>query len=565
MFNEDGSLTLVYNGEIYNFEETRQLLLAKGHVFRTRSDTEVILHAYEEWGTQCLERFNGMFAFALWDARRQSLWVVRDRLGIKPLYYWTDGGKFACASEIKPLLRLGVVPAELNERVLDAYFSLGYVPGPETMYRGIRKLAAGHHLMVTGSGVKETQYWDFNLIPQQELSDAEAVARLQPLLHDCVQRCLVSDVPLGAFLSGGLDSSATVAMMAECGVEPINTFTVGYDGNAEESEERFAQLVAARYRTRHQVFTLEAADFFESLRILVQHAEEPIVEPAGVALFRLAQLARTEATVLLSGEGSDEVFGGYSLYRVRQRIQSLHRVLPPGLWRMLRPCGRLLPQFKHRKQLDWLAEPLERGFQGTSAHLTTSLRQGLYTPDFLATRGDYLEDTFTRLYDRLPREADALQRMLYVDTKTWLVDNLLLKADKMTMAASVELRVPFLDHRLVEFATTLPAHLKIRDSQGKWVLKESLAGRLPDAIIHRRKLGFPVPVKRWLGGGLVHLVHKRLGHGPISSWFEEAKVRTLIRRHAEGTEDHSRLLITFLVMSIFAEELSNAPKTAESP
>jgi asparagine synthase (glutamine-hydrolysing) len=554
MFNEDRSLALVYNGEIYNFDEAREALRARGHQFETRSDTEVILHGYEEWGADCLARFNGMFAFTLWDAHRRTLWVVRDRLGVKPLYYWTDGRQFACASEIKALLQLGVVRACLNERVLDAYFSLGYVPGPETMFQGIRKLAPGHHLRVSEKGVEEDVYWDFAGVPSVPMNEREAAARLHELLRDCVRKCLVSDVPLGVFLSGGLDSSATVALMHECGVAPINTFTVGYNGRHSESEERFARTVARQFRTRHHVFTLEAEDFFHSLDTLLRQAEEPIVEPAAIALWRLSKLAREEVTVLLSGEGSDEILGGYSLYRVMDRLRRLHAVLPSAVWRALGPFGGLLPQDRQRKYLDWLSRPLEQAYQGTSAFLTPSVKRTLYTTDFLAGCGTYLTRTFAGHFERARARPDALGRMLYVDAKTWLADDLLVKADKMTMAASVELRVPFLDHRLVEFATALPPGLKCRDGEGKWLLKHALSGVLPDEIVWRRKMGFPVPVRSWFAGELLPRIEERLLDANALPWFRPEAIRRLLRRQASGTEDHSKLIMALLVAATWLDQ-----------
>ncbi len=553
IFNEDNSIAVVYNGEIYNFKDVQAELESKGHRFRSASDTEVIVHAYEEWGERCLERFNGMFAFALWDARRKKLWAVRDRMGVKPLYYWTDGKQLALASEIKPLLALGA-PGGLNERVLDACFTLGYVPGPETMFKGILKLPPGHHLSFSADGMAVSEYWDFAGVETSALSEKESIDRILPLLRDAVSKCLVSDVPLGVFLSGGLDSSAVVALMQECGVNPVNSFTVGYDGPQGEGELSFARAVARRFETRHHVFTLEPLDFFESLRTLLRHAEEPLVEPAGVALFHLSRLARNEVTVLLSGEGSDEVFGGYALYQTMMRLSAIQSFVPPQIWRSLLPARGVLPREKYRKYLDWLSQPLAQRYQGTSAYLTPSLKQRYYSADFLDARGGYLEDTFARLFDRVAAQSDPLRKMLYIDARTWLVDDLLLKADKMTMAASVELRVPFLDHRLVEAATALPSGLKIHRHEGKWILKKSMEDRLSPEIIWRSKMGFPVPVKRWLGGELIAQTRSRLLDGGVLEWFRRREVERLIDQHEAGTEDHSRFLMSLLVMSIWREE-----------
>lgn len=548
VFNEDNSIALVYNGEIYNYQETRQLLIAKGHHFRSNCDTEVIVHAYEEWGTDCLQRFNGMFAFALWDKAKQLLWVVRDRLGVKPLYYYSNGKEFVCASEIKPLFAVGLVKAEMNEPALDSYFSLGYVPAPETLFRGIRKLRPGHFLLVQAGQLKEVQYWDFARIEPVQMDYGEATIKLQALLKDCVDKCLLSDVPLGVFLSGGLDSSAVVAMMSELAVEPINSFTVGFDGRRAEGEERYAQIIAKQFRTRHHVFTLSPDDFYPSISRLVQHCEEPIVEPAAIALHRLSELARQNVKVLLSGEGSDEVFAGYFLYQFMQRLDQVQTVIPPAIWRLLGPTGRLFTNVKYRKYLDWLSLSLEQRYQGTSAFLTDSLKRDYYTADFYQAKGDYLEQTFAGHFDRVRHQPDGLGKMLYVDTKTWLVDNLLLKADKMTMAASVELRVPFLDHRLVEFASALPALFKCDRPVGKRILKSAMATKLPEGIIHRQKMGFPVPVERWFSGDLMSVVRERLFDSGALPWLNSEAVRRVVAQHERREQDHSKMIMSLLVL-----------------
>lgn len=554
MFNEDGSISIVFNGEIYNFAEIRELLLARGHQFKTRSDTEVILHAYEEWGTDSVQRFNGMFAWALWDRNRRLLWCVRDRLGIKPLYYVWDGKTFACASEAKPLLHLGPARPELNERVLDAYFTLGYVPAPETCFRGILKVKPGHFLEVKDGQLQDIEYWDFAQSEPANLGYEATCEKVGGLLKDCVGKCLVSDVPLGVFLSGGLDSSAVVAMMHELVVDPISTFTVGYDGRRDEGEEPYAQLVAKRFKTRHHLFTLAPKDFYESVRLLVRQCEEPLVEPASIALYHLASLAAKSVKVLLSGEGSDEVFAGYSLYQSMRRIGQVQEFLPPRILRLLGGLRSILRREKHRKYLDWLGLPLEQRYRGTSTFLTKALKRDYYSATFQTGSGDYLEQTFTELFDRVSHVADPVNKMQYVDTKTWLVDDLLLKADKMTMAASVELRVPFLDHRLVEFAASVPSEFKCLHGQGKRLLKSSMTNRLPAEIVHRKKMGFPVPVRRWFGQDLLPVVRERLSDRARLPWIEQKTVQRLIGEHARNLEDHSNVLMSLLVIQAWQEE-----------
>ena len=559
MFNEDGQIALVYNGEIYNHLEIREILVKKGHIFRTKSDTEVIIHAYEEWGFESVHKFNGMFAFALWDARKRSLWVVRDRLGIKPLYYHWDSHIFLCSSEIKPLLKTGFLKAEGNVRVLDAYLSLGYVPAPETMFKGIRKLRPGHFLHVKGCHLEEKEYWDFADPEPSTMSFEEAKLQIAQLLKDSVEKRLMSDVPLGVFLSGGLDSSAVVAIMSDLVNEPINTFTVGYDNESGVSEENYARIVAERFETRHHVFQLEPDDFFSSINTMVRYAEEPIVESAAIALYHIAKSARNSAIVLLSGEGSDEVFAGYLLYQFMNQLESLQRIVPPPLWQIFSPLRPLIPKMKYRKYFDWLLLPLKRRYQGTSSYLTESLRKEIYTPDFLQSKGDYLQETFSSHFDRVGHQSDAINKMLYVDTKTWLVDDLLLKADKMTMAASVELRVPFLDHRLVELAASLPSSFKSRNSNGKYILKSIMDYRLPREIVHRKKMGFPVPTKNWFSGALFLLIREQILDGRALPWVSTKAIRKIVKQHQNRSQDHSKLIMTLLVLTFWQEHYGVTP------
>lgn len=547
MLREAGQLALVYNGEIYNHAEIAAELRGRGAALRTRSDTEVILAAYETWGTACLERFIGMFAFALWDERKSALWVVRDRLGIKPLYYWTEGSQFACASEIGPLLELGVVRASLNRRVLDAYFTLGYVPAPETLFSGIRKLEPGHHMLVGPAGVETKEYWDFAAIEPEPWDEAETRSRLEPLLQDAVRRCLVSDAPLGAFLSGGLDSSAAVALMARCGVDPVNTFTAGFSRGGETSEEPYARMVAAKFHCRHFVHDLPPGDFLASIDELVRRMEEPVVEPSGIALHALAAMARPEVKVLLSGEGSDEVFGGYGIYRRMLSMERWSRMMPPLSGRIPVWLSRRLGDAA-TKYCDWIRQPLTDRFRGTSALLTGGLRHKLYEPGFGESAGDYLEGTFRRHFDRTEHHREPLSRLLYVDTRTWLADDLLVKADKMTMAASVELRVPFLDHRLVELSARIPADQKIRGNEGKWILKRAMESQLPREVVWRKKMGFPVPVGQWFNESLRPALRERLLENNRLPWLRPESVRDLVENPAAPTEGRSRMLMTLLVL-----------------
>lgn len=548
MTNEDGNVIVVYNGEIYNYKEIKAELLVKGHVFRTDCDTEVIVHAYEEWGTECLKKFNGMFAFIVYDMKQRELWVVRDRLGIKPLYFYQDKDVFICASEVKAILKTGMVRSSLNENVLDAYFSVGYVPGPETMFNGIRKVLPGHYLFIRNGAISHHEYWDFADIKQEGLTGSHYLENIESLLLDCVDKRLISDVPVGAFVSGGLDSSVVVGLMDKL-ISPrsVNTFTVAY--NQGYSEKEYAQIVADQFKTNHHVFYLEPDNFFLSLETLVRFAEEPIVEPAAIALYHISKKAREHAIVLLSGEGSDEIFGGYYLYHFMSIVEKVRKISPGLLQPLLPFIGRLsFLQLKYKKYCDWMNIPLHERYQGTSSYMTPLIKKFLYHPDFLKHHSSYLSEQFEGHFNKV-KHKDHLSQMLYVDTKTWLVDDLLVKADKMTMAASIELRVPFLDYRLVEAVTTMPSDLKILNGKGKYLLKKIAESILPRKIIYREKKGFPVPTNEWFKGELISQIEDRINGLKKESWFNPKALDSLVNRQKTGKEDLSKMLMTLMVFS----------------
>lgn len=552
MCNEDNSITLVYNGEIYNHAQIREDLLGKGHIFKTKCDTEVIIHAYEEWGYACVEKFNGMFAFVLYDFNKDIVWIVRDRLGIKPLYYFWNNDVFICASEIKAILATKKIRPEINEKVLDSYFTLGYVPGPETMFKDIYKVNPGYFLIVKNRDMASKEYWDFNNIKEKNYSLEEIKEEVDKLLKDSVKKRLMSDVPLGVFLSGGLDSSAVVSLMSEVVDNPIKTFTVSYDKKFNVGENEYAEIIARKFRTEHHVFQLEPENFLRSVQELVDFAEEPIVESAGIALYHMSKLARKHAIVLLSGEGSDELFAGYFLYYFMNRINNLHKVIPPVFYNMFSPLVNVLPQIKHVKYFDWLRRSGINSYQGTSSYLTPNLKKEFYSLDFFANKGKYLEQTFSGYFEKVKDKNSFINKMLYVDTKTWLVDDLLVKADKMTMAASIELRVPFLDHRLIELAASMPDNLKINKGSGKYILKQVMHNRLPKQIVHRKKMGFPVPTKHWFGKDIFKgLKQILMDEKSTFLHFEKKGVEKLLNRHAEGKEDHSKLLMMLLVFNMW--------------
>ena len=558
LFNEDHSVVVVYNGEIFNFQEVKTVLEAKGHIFRTHSDTEVIVHAYEEYGDQCPTHFRGMFAFAIYDMPRKRLLLARDRLGIKPLYYHFDGERLLFASEIKPILKaLGKRPG-VERTLIDFYVSVGYVPGEKTLFKGINRLLPGHTLAHDQNGLMVRQFWDIAALPMLDISAQEGEERLEQLLLESVRLRLMSEVPLGAFLSGGVDSSAIVACMSKLMSEPVKTFTVGYNDDPASSELEYARVVAKSFNTDHHEFILESGDFFASLDTLLEHAEEPIVESAAVALYQLSRLAREHVTVILSGEGGDEILAGYPLYRKMQKIDALHavaRFLPNALRRQL---GGMFGSEKISKYVDWIGTPLAQRYWGISNDVTPSLKSKMYRADFLPEIGNAVGEHFEKLFNTI-EQGTALRRMTYVDLKTWLPDDLLIKADKMTMACSLELRVPMLDHHLLEFATALPDHLRQRGGQGKYLLKKLMERYLPREIIYRKKQGFPVPIAVWFRGPLYERVREILLDSRTLSrgYFEPDYIRHVIERHRSGAEDLSRRIFSLIALELWHRKFAD--------
>lgn len=553
LFNEDESVVVVFNGEIFNFQEIKTELESKGHQFRTHSDTEVIVHAYEEYGDACPTHFRGMFAFAVYDLVRDRLLLARDRLGIKPLYYHVDGERLLFASEIKPILHALQGKPSVEAGLIDFYVSLGYVPGQRTLFKGIERLLPGHTLVREHGRNTVRRYWDITSIPMLDIPFDEAKERLEHLLLESVRLRLMSDVPLGAFLSGGLDSSSVVAYMSQIASDPVKTFSVGYRDDPESSELEYARVVAKAFGTEHHEFILESGDFFDSLELLLEHSEEPIVESAAVALYQLSKLAREHVTVILSGEGGDEILAGYPLYQIMPKVDRLHaltRLLPRAL---LRGIGeRAIGSEKALKYWDWIGTPLRRRYWGISNDVTASLKKRMYSGEFLSHVGSTVGDYFEKLFGALEEGSD-LRRMSYVDLKTWLPDDLLLKADKMTMACSLELRVPMLDHQLLEFATALPDHLRLNGAQGKYLLKKVMERHLPHEIVYRKKRGFPVPIAVWFRGPLYERVREILLDRRTLSrgYFRPEYIRRVLERHRAGSEDLSRRLFALLALELW--------------
>ncbi len=559
MTNEDGNLWITYNGEIFNHADLRGDLERAGHRYRTRCDTETILHAYEQYGRDCVTRFRGMFAFAIWDKESRTLFCARDRLGIKPFYYYWDGRLFAFASEIKALLEHPAIAARLEESLLAEYLHFGYTSGDKTLFRGIRKLMPGHHLALTGDHLDIRPYWEVpEAAPEAPREDAAWIAECRQRLEETVRMRLMSDVPLGMFLSGGVDSSAIAALMKRMVDGPVKTYAVGY-GETEFSELGYARHVAASIGTEHRDVVIGMEDFFNALPRMVWHEDEPISWPSSVSLYFVSRLAAEEVKVVLTGEGSDELFAGYARYNfylLNQRWAARYRAIPEFLRARLRHYignTSLLSGSARRK--------LQHSFVGRDDSL-----EALYLDNFYAAfpgseipawlrapaAAESAFDAYLHYWNARP-DATLLARMLYADQKTYLVE-LLMKQDQMSMAASLESRVPFLDHPFVEFAARVPEHLKIRGGTAKYILKRAVEDLLPREIVYRKKMGFPTPLQQWLRDPRAESLFSLIGdrRGPLASYLDLAPWDALLARHRAGLEDATDRIWRLLNLQLWA-------------
>jgi asparagine synthase (glutamine-hydrolysing) len=540
--NEDGTVWIVFNGEIYNYRELRDFLVAKGHAFRTQSDTEVIVHLYEELGPQCVEKLRGMFAFALWDANTEQLLLARDRVGIKPLYYSLNDEAVVFASEIKAILADPAINRNLAPEIIDRFLTFLYVPGEETLLKGICKLAPGHYLLVKNGKAEIRQYWDLSFLkPSERLSIEEAENELENLLAEAVEMHMIADVPVGVLLSGGVDSTAVLSCAAERTNKEISSFTVGFSDSAFAHERPYARLAAETFGSRHHEMTITAEDFAAFLPKYVWHMEEPVCEPPAVALYYVSKLARNHVKVLLSGEGGDEAFAGYDNYRSIIWLERFKQVWPAGnsaaSWGLSH-----LNSWAHSARLAKYAPLVNATFPNYYYSRTSTPFQysgngigELYSADFLKSIDrEYTVEPVRRLFARMSNQS-VLDQMLYIDTKTWLPDDLLIKADKMTMANSLELRVPLLDHRLLEFAASLPANFKLKGFTLKYIWKKALSKRVPSSILKRKKAGFPVPYEFWLRNNLRDQIRDILTDRKTieRGYFQKSGVEKLIRTNSD--------------------------------
>ncbi len=565
MTNEDATLHITFNGEIYNHADFREQLEARGHVYQTHCDTETILHLYEEHGPTCVEHLRGMFAFAIWDQRRRELFIARDRLGVKPLYYaHTDDGSLYFGSEIKTLLEAGAIKPEINYRAIPDYLANHAPSGEETLFRGVKRLLPGHVMLWRDGELRVSRYWDVSFVRHADegRSDRDYVDEWRELFRTSVRLRLMADVPLGMFLSGGIDSSAIAAVMSGMVTEPIKTFSVAFK-EREANELEYARVVANAFKTNHHEIVVSPEDFFGALPKLVWHEDEPLAHPSSVALYFVSLLASRHVKVVLTGEGSDELLAGYARYRktiLNLALGARYHSLTSGRIRsLLRKQIEVMPGAKLRQKLlrTFLAvsPDIESIYFDNFAVFPRAMQQQLLTRETLERVGNI--DPYAGLREVL-KETDAtsfLDRLLYADIKTYLHE-LLMKQDQMSMATSVESRVPFLDHKLVEFTSGLPERMKLRGWTTKYVLRQSMKGILPDTILSRPKMGFPVPIGAWFRGAYRHVIDdyvlsdRALGRGIFSPDF----VRSLVARHQTGGENHSERLWALVNFEIWQRQ-----------
>jgi len=566
LFNEDGSVVVVFNGEIYNFQELVPELEALGHTFHTRSDTEVIVHAWEAWGEACVARFRGMFAFALWDRHQETLFLARDRLGVKPLFYaLLPDGQLLFGSELKSLMMHPGLGREIDPCAVEEYFALGYVAEPRTIFTRAKKLPPAHTLRIRrGQPAPEPrEYWDTQFTLDQPLTVPEATEELIVRLRESIRLRMISEVPLGAFLSGGVDSSAVVAMMAGLSSDPVNTCSIAFTDPAF-NEAQFAQQVADRYRTRHFVDTVESDDF-GLIDTLAWLYDEPYADSSAIPTYRVCQLARKHVTVALSGDGGDESFGGYRRYRLHLMEERMRSLLPLSIRKpVFGLLGRIYPKadwaprvFRAKTTFQALTRDSAQAYFHSVSILRDEMRQQLFSDRFKTQLGGYQALEVFRRHAARVESDDPLALIQYLDLKTYLIGDINTKVDRASMAHSLEVREPLMDHPLVEWLAALPSSLKISQGESKYLLKKSMESYLPHEIMYRPKMGFAVPLIRWFRGPLKQRVRDSLtGERLLSTGlFNADYLRHLVEAHESGRRDYSAPIWTVLMFEAFLRQM----------
>ena len=572
LFNEDGSVVVVFNGEIYNFQELVPELEALGHTFRTHSDTEVIVHAWEAWGEACVARFRGMFAFALWDRKQETLFVVRDRFGVKPLYYaFLDSGEFIFGSELKSLMVHPSLARDIDPLAVEEYFAYGYVPEPRTIFKRACKLPPGFTLTLRRGQTRALpkQYWDMPFTPVAVKDEAGAMDELVERMKESVRLRMIADVPLGAFLSGGVDSSAVVAMMATQSATPVNTCSIGFDDPAF-NEIEFAQQVADRYHTRHHVETVASNDF-SLVDKLAQVYDEPYADSSALPTYRVCELARKHVKVALSGDGGDEHFAGYRRYRWFRYEERMRSVIPLILRRPLfGALGRLYPKadwaprvFRAKTTFEALARDTVEGYFHGVSLLSDAQRKQLFSPSFKRELQGYQAVEVLRRHAAVAPTDDPLSLVQYLDMKTYLVGDILTKVDRASMAHALEVREPLLDHELMGWVSGLPVDLKLRGTEGKYLLKKSMEPYLPHDVLYRKKMGFAVPLAAWFRGPLAATIRGVvLGQRLASTGlFNQDFLREVVEAHQSSGRDYSVILWTVLMFDAFLGQVLGMDET----
>ena len=562
LYNEDNSVCVVFNGEIYNYQELIPELQALGHVFHTRSDTEVIVHAWEAWGESCVDRFRGMFAFALWDRNRETLFLARDRLGVKPLFYaLLDDGNFLFGSELKSLLAHGGLKRDIDPCAVEEYFALGYVAEPRVIFKQAKKLPPACTLLLRrGQPVGQPrEYWDVRFTLDNPISDADAQAELTHRLEESIKLRTISEVPLGAFLSGGVDSSAVVAIMAGLSNAAVNTCSIGFS-DPKFNESEFAKMVADRYQTNHYLDIVESDDF-DLIDTLAKLYDEPYADSSAIPTYRVCQLARKHVTVALSGDGGDESFGGYRRYKLHLMEEKMRSALPLGLRRpVFGTLGKLYPKadwaprvFRAKTTFEGIARTSVESYFHSMSFVRDPMRKQLFSDSLRSQLGGYSAiNVFESHADKAGTD-DPLALIQYIDTHTYLIGDINTKVDRASMAHSLEVREPLMDHKLVEWLATLPSNLKMRGNESKYLLKKSMEPKLPDDVLYRPKMGFAVPLARWFRGPLRQRVRNSLLEGRMADcgYFNHGAIQKIVEQHESGAHDHSTPIWTLLMYDAF--------------
>ncbi|WP_334064092.1 asparagine synthase (glutamine-hydrolyzing) [Alteromonas genovensis] len=569
MYSADNNLVIVFNGEIYNFLELRAELEQQGVIFKSHTDTEVILELYAREGVKCLDKLNGMFAFALWDKTKQELFIARDRLGKKPLYYFSDNGRFAFGSEIKAILALQDIPREIRLDAVHDFFAYQYVPDPKSIFKHIHKLPPAHYLVLNKNGFSIKEYWDLSFKHVTGDSEETNKQKLKTLLEKVTKQRMISDVPLGAFLSGGVDSSGVVAMMAEASDTPVKTCTIGFDNKAF-NEADFAREIAEKYHTEHHEFTVHQ-NVAEQLEHIASFFDEPFADPSLVPTFFVSELARKAVTVALAGDGGDEMFAGYEKYttddienKLRNKFpESVRKSIFPSLAKIVGTLPGAIGR-KGKSLLTSLSHDAAMGFFITNSMMTDDMWNKLVKPDVAATLNGYHPSQYTLDMYNKADGPDHLSKILYTDIKTYMTGDILVKVDRMSMANSLEVRAPILDYQVAEFAATLPSSQKYRDGEKKYLLKEVFKPFIPDSLLYRKKMGFSTPLDEWFRGEIKALSESKLlqCNRGLNEVFNTASINSIWQEHQSRSKDHGIVLWSMLMYQMWYDRYAGIQERA---